>query len=102
MNKKIEEVSQKIVEEISPEKVILFGSYAWGSPTKDSDVDFFIVQKTKLPRRERQRDLRRKLFGSGIPMDLLIYTPEEMEDRIKIQDFFVEKIIKEGKLVYAK
>lgn len=99
---KIPEIREKIVKEINPEKIILFGSYAWGKPTNDSDVDLFIIQKSNEPRRARQVSLRKKLFGSGVPMDLLVYTQEELNYRLELEDFFFEKIIKEGKVIYAK
>ncbi|MDO8529155.1 MAG: nucleotidyltransferase domain-containing protein [bacterium] len=99
---RIPEIKEKIVREINPEKIVLFGSYAWGKPDKDSDVDFFIIQKSNLPRRQRQIELRKKLYGSGVPMDLLIYTPEELQYRLELEDFFFKKIIKEGKELYAK
>ncbi|EKE22232.1 MAG: DNA polymerase beta subunit [uncultured bacterium] len=99
---KISEIKEKIVQEINPEKIILFGSYAWGKPTDSSDVDLFIIQKSDEPRRQRQVDLRRKLWGSGVPMDLLVYTQEELDYRLELEDFFFEKIINEGKVIYAK
>jgi uncharacterized protein len=97
---KIPEIKEKIVREINPEKIILFGSYAWGEPTEDSDVDFLIIKKSDEPRRSRQISLRQKLFGSGVPMDLLIYTPEELEKRMSIRDVFIRKILRDGKLIY--
>ena len=99
---KIPEIREKIIREINPEKIILFGSYAWGMPTDDSDVDLFIIQKSNEPRRARQISLRKKLFGSNVPMDILVYTPEELNYRLELEDFFFEKIIKEGKVIYVK
>lgn len=99
---KIPEIREKIIKEINPEKIILFGSYAWGKPDENSDVDLFIVQNSKEPRRYRQTYLRRKLFGSGVPMDLLIYTPSEIESRLSIGDFFVKKILNQGKILYEQ
>lgn len=99
---KIPEIKEKIVREFQPEKIILFGSYAWGTPTDDSDVDLFIVKKSFEPRRKRQIELRKKLFGSGVPMDLLVYTPEELNYRLALEDFFFEKIVNKGKVIYAK
>ncbi len=97
---KILEIKEKIVKEFNPEKIILFGSYAWGNPTDDSDIDFFIIKKSELPRVERQMELRRKLWGSGIPMDLLVYTPEEVKKRLDIEDPFTEYVLKHGKVLY--
>lgn len=97
---KISEIKEKIVKEINPEKIILFGSYAWGQPTNDSDVDLLIIQKTDKPRRIRQIALRQKLFGNRVPMDIIIYTPEELGKRLSIRDVFVRKILRDGKILY--
>lgn len=100
--RRIPELKERIVEETKPERVILFGSYAWGQPDKDSDVDFLIIQKSDEPRRIRQINLRKKLFGSGVPMDFIIYTPTELENRLKIRDVFMRKILKDGKVLYER
>lgn len=100
---KIPEIREKIIKEINPEKIILFGSYAWGNPTNDSDVDLFIIKKSNQPRQDRQFDLRKKLSGSGVPMDLLVYTPEEVNESVnKYQNLFIEDIMKNGKNIYEK
>lgn len=98
---KIKRVVNKIVKEYNPEKIILFGSYVWGNPGPDSDLDLFIVKKSKKRRIDRERELRLKLFGNGFPaMDLLIYTPKEIEKRMMMEDFFVNDILNKGKLLY--
>ena len=100
---KIPELREKIVKELDPEKIILFGSYAWGTPNDDSDVDLFIVKSSDISRRERQTELRKKLFGSDIPMDLLVYTPEEINESInKTCNLFIEDIVRNGKIIYEK
>ena len=103
IEQKIKEITDKIVREYQPEKIILFGSWAWGTPHENSDVDMFIIKESEKKRWEREYDLRMKLIGNKFPpMDLLIYTPEEMERRIRIEDFFIQNILKNGKLVYAR
>lgn len=97
---KIPEIKEKIVREINPKKIILFGSYAWGKPTEDSDVDLFIIQESSESRLNRQAELRRKLWGSGVPMDLLVYTPEEVKKRLEIDDPFISYILNKGKVLY--
>lgn len=100
--KEMKSLVSKIVGKYSPEKVYLFGSYAWGKPTSDSDIDLFIVKNTLKTQRERRRELRSLLFGSGIPFDLFIYTPGEVNSRLKIGDFFIQDIISKGKILYEK
>lgn len=98
--KEIKEITRQIVKKYKPEKIILFGSFAWGKPTRDSDVDLFIVKKTKRSFHDRQLFLRRSLFGSGVPLDLLIFTPREIKKRLNLGDFFVRDIINKGETIY--
>lgn len=100
--KQIKSLVSKIAKKYSPERVYLFGSYAWGNPTVDSDVDLFIVKNTAKPQKKRRRELRGLLFGSGVPFDLFIYTPDEISNRLKIGDFFIEDIVNKGKILYDK
>lgn len=99
---KLKKVTDCIVREYSPEKIILFGSHAWGKPTKDSDIDLFVIKKTKKKRIAREVELRKKLLGNQFPaLDLLIYTPEEVKKRVEIEDFFINSILKEGRILYG-
>lgn len=103
ISEKIKNIAEKIVKEYQPEKIILFGSYAWGEPTEDSDVDLFIVKESAKQRIDRARELRMRLIGNKFPpIDLLIYTTEEMKKRVAIKDFFINDIIKKGKVLYEK
>ncbi|MFA6047919.1 MAG: nucleotidyltransferase domain-containing protein [Parcubacteria group bacterium] len=104
---KIPEIKERIVKEIDPEKIILFGSYAWGNPTEDSDVDLFVVKKSSEKRLERQRKLRKILFdsisGNFPAMDILVYTPEETEKSVnEHKNLFIEDILRHGKTIYTK
>jgi len=99
---KIKPLVSKIVDKYNPDKIYLFGSYAWGNPTIDSDVDLFIVKNTTESQRGRSRKLRNLLFGSGVPFDLFIYTPGEIKKRIDMGDFFINDIIKKGKILYER
>lgn len=95
-------VTNMIVQEYAPEKIVLFGSWVWGKPTVDSDVDLLIVKKSKKDRFSREFDLRTRLVGHGFPpMDLLIYTPAELKKRVTIGDFFILDILKRGKILYG-
>ncbi|MDP3772002.1 MAG: nucleotidyltransferase domain-containing protein [bacterium] len=101
--KKIQEVVDKIVREYQPEKIILFGSWAWGTPHEDSDVDLFIMKESEQKRIDRERELRKKLYGNRFPpLDLFMYTPAETARRLSMDDFFIKEIIEKGKVLYAK
>jgi len=102
IDKKVKQLTKRIVKEVSPEKVILFGSYAWGKPGNDSDLDLFVVQRTKESKRARQLKLRRLLLDFDMPADILSYTQEEIDHRLKIKDFFIRDIMNNGKIIYAK
>src|SRR4030042_5171193 len=101
IDEKIKEVVEKIVKEFEPEKVILFGSYAWGKPTADSDVDLFVVKETDNTR-ETARKIDGSIFPRPFPLDLVVYTPDQVERRKKINDFFIKDILDKGKVLYAR
>ncbi len=103
IEKKIREVADKIVADFQPEKIILFGSYAWGTPHEDSDVDLLVVKASLVPRREREYELRRILFPSPFAFDVLVYTPEELQKSIREnKNLFIEDIVRNGKVLYEK
>ena len=91
-------------EHYRSEAIILFGSFVWGNPNKDSDIDLFIIKQSQKSRIERQRELRLKLFGSDFPaMDILVYTPEEVGKSInEYKNLFIEDILRHGKVLYSK
>lgn len=99
--KEIRNVTRRIVEKYRPEKIILFGSFAWGRPTRDSDVDLFIIKKNKKSFLEEQRKVRRIINGE-IAADILIHTPLEVKKRLNLGDFFYRDIISKGKYLYEK
>ncbi len=98
---KIQEVTQKIVKEFQPEKIILFGSWAWGKPGPDSDVDLFIIKNTENTR-VLAREIDGALFPRLFPLDLIVYEPKQVEKRKKMGDFFINDILTKGKVLYAR
>lgn len=100
---KIQAIVGKIISEYQPEKIILFGSLAWGAPHEDSDVDLLVVKDSFMPRREREYELRRMLFPSPFAFDVLVYTPEELQRSInENRNLFIEDIVRNGKILYEK
>lgn len=109
----VEEIKNLIVERlkpIHPEKIILFGSFAYGNPSKDSDIDLYVVtkddfipesyaQKWEVAKKiyEALRDLRRML-----PMDLIVHTKVMHERFIELNSSFAREIIKRGVVFYAE
>lgn len=97
----IEELIKQIASVFNPQKIILFGSHAWGAPSKDSDFDLFIIMDSgELRHSKRAIDILSKCHPGTIPLDLLVRTPKEVEERLSIDDPFIKKIIKEGKVLY--
>lgn len=99
---KIQEVAERIAEKFGPEKIILFGSFAWGNPTEDSDVDLFIVKKTDSSTRDISREISGFIFPRPFPLDIIVYKPEQVERRKKTGDFFMQDILSKGKILYEK
>ncbi len=102
LDKRIQEVADKIVREFQPEKIILFGSYAWGNPGPDSDVDLFVVKETQDPSLKRIEALDRIFSRREFPMDFLVYTPAQVQKRMEIGDFFMEEIMSKGQILYER
>lgn len=102
MGQEIQNIVDKIISEFRPEKIILFGSHAWGKPNKDSDVDLLIVKDDPQKNtREMAIELERVLFDRPIALDLLVYKPEQLAKRLRLEDPFIKKIVTMGKILYA-
>ena len=99
--KEIDRITKKIVKVHKPEKVILFGSYAWGAPTKDSDLDFFIIKKTR-DAQKTAREIDGALFPREFPMDILVSTPQRVKQRLAMGDPFFNRILSKGKILYEQ
>ena len=94
-NLQIQLLAKKIKEKFNPQKIILFGSYAYGAPKKGSDLDLFIIMDTNIPVRKQAFLIRRELKES-IPIDVIVRTPQQVEERIKLGDFFIKQILQKG------
>lgn len=98
-NQQISKIINDAVKKIKPEKVILFGSYAYGNPNKDSDVDLLFIKNTKLSGLNRYRSVSRNIVRL-FPMDILIKTPLEIKKRLAMGDPFYNEIVSKGKVLY--
>ncbi|HBH13782.1 MAG TPA: nucleotidyltransferase domain-containing protein [Clostridiales bacterium] len=99
---KISEIVNKIVSGYNPEKIILFGSYATGNPNEDSDLDLFVIKDTDLPRPQRTVQVRKMIYGSMIPIDLIVYTPKEIDESKDNKFGFVYEVLNTGKILYER
>ena len=98
----IREMVRRIVERFSPEKVILFGSYARGAATPDSDVDLMVVMKCSGPPHEQAVAIRRILANLPVSKDIVVVTPEYFEEYHDIVGTVVWPAVREGRLLYDR
>ena len=95
----IREFSQRIGREFGAERVVLFGSYARGTVTEDSDVDLLVVCSFEGKSVDESVKIRMKLRPQ-FPVDLLVHTPEKVRQRMEMGDDFMREILEEGKVLY--
>lgn len=100
----LDNIVNRLRQDYDPEQIILFGSYAYGNPTEESDIDLLIVKDTSEPVlvrwvrvRKLVSDLRR-----GFAFSPIIVTPAELENRLGKGDPFFEEILRKGKKLYAR
>ena len=97
--REIMQLSQAIVNEFKPEKIILFGSYAYGNPQDDSDVDLLVILPYEGSCFRKTWEILNKLKPK-FAIDLLVRSPQEVEQRLAWNDFFMREIIEKGKVIY--
>ena len=104
INKKtIEEVKKRLVETYNPVAIYLFGSYAWGTPTEDSDLDLLIIiDKSDEKKYKRPLPGQRALFDLEISKDMIVLTKAEFDECSDNITTLCYKIKKEGTVIYAR
>ena len=100
-NELIQEIKNRIISGAHPEKIILFGSYAYGTPTKDSDVDLLVIMPSDEPMHSRVTRIRKLVRDIPIPKDIIVYTPQEVEKWKDASVAFITSIIRKGKVIYG-
>jgi len=96
---KIRELTSQIVRQFNPERIILFGSYAYGQPDNDSDVDMLVVLRFKGKPVRKAIEIRNSV-NAGLPLDLIVRTPEQVAERISQNDWFMREILERGRTLY--
>ena len=92
--------ARAVAERFHPEKIILFGSYAYGTPHVDSDVDILVVMPA---RNELDQSVRISLaIDPPFPLDIIVRTPKNMKWRLEEGDSFLREIVAKGKVLYEK
>ncbi|GAB4541911.1 MAG: hypothetical protein Fur002_11200 [Anaerolineales bacterium] len=102
VGKSLRPAIQKVVAELNPEKIILFGSYAYGVPNPHSDVDLLIIMKTRDALKDRSWAVSRLLLPRPFPVDILVKTPLEVKKALASGDFFLKEILTRGKILYER
>jgi len=94
---------KRLVAELKPEKIILFGSYAYGNPTPDSDVDLLIVMETRARPIDRYVTASNVLYPREFPVDIVVKTPREIQAEFKKKsNFFMREVLAKGKVIYER
>jgi len=100
----LKDIVGRLNKSYDPEKIILYGSYAYGNPTSDSDIDLLIIKDTAKRHVDRFVEVKKIIYqpGRSIPVSPLVYTPKEIEERLKMGDAFVAEILARGLVLYAR
>ncbi len=97
----IQNIVEQIIHKYKPSKIILFGSAAQGEYDQVNDLDFLIIKKdVPLYGIDRMRELD-GIIDRNIAADMLVYRPDEFEERIKLGDTFIKTILREGRVLYG-
>jgi predicted nucleotidyltransferase len=95
----IKRFANEVARRFKPVRIILFGSYAYGRPTPDSDVDLLVIMPCKGRSLDAALDVRRAV-DAGFPLDLIVRTPAEMRKRLSLGDFFLREVMDKGIVLY--
>jgi predicted nucleotidyltransferase len=96
------EIVRRIVVTLHPEKVILFGSYVYGTPSDDSDVDLLVILNSRARPVDRYLAVSRLLRPRPFPLDILVKTPEEITQALQKGDAFIREIMSQGRVLYER
>ena len=95
----IKEFCERVGKEFRPRRIILFGSYAYGKPTEDSDVDLLVVMPFQGNGMRKAVEIETKI-PPRFPLDLVVRSPRQMRSRLALHDFFLQEVVEKGKLLY--
>jgi predicted nucleotidyltransferase len=99
MMEEIESLGNRIAHEFQPDRIILFGSYAYGRPNQDSDVDLLVILPFVGKPVRKAIEIRSRV-NPKIPVELVVRTPQQVAERIANNDWFMQEILKKGRVLY--
>lgn len=99
----IKQIAKKIASKYKPDKIILFGSYAYGKPKRDSDIDLLIIKETKARHIDRAVKVREIIKDENrfVAIEPLVYSPREIRQRLEMEDDFIKNIMERGIVLYG-
>jgi predicted nucleotidyltransferase len=99
---RLPEVVQRLVMDLHPEKIILFGSHAYGQPGVDSDVDLLVVMETDERPSQRIAKVSALLSPRPFPVDIVVRTPDELARDLSRIDPFMHEVVEKGRILYER
>jgi len=97
--KEIRQLARDIARRFRPQRIVLFGSHAYGKPTPDSDVDLLIITSCKEDPLDKAAEIRMSI-RPAFPVDLLVRTPDKVRERLQMGDGFMQEILEKGRMLY--
>jgi predicted nucleotidyltransferase len=101
MNKDVQDLVQQIRDKFTPEKIILFGSHAYGEPDENSDVDILVIMNFEGSARHQAIEILQKV-DYHFSLDLIVRSMDQTQSRIKSGDFFLKDVVEKGKVLYDR
>ncbi|MBI3581061.1 MAG: nucleotidyltransferase domain-containing protein [Nitrospinae bacterium] len=98
----ISRMAGTIADRFHPEKIILFGSYAKGTPNKDSDVDLLVVMRVEGSKRAKAAEIDLELADRTVPLDVIVVTPDEIEKFGNDAGGYLYPALRDGKVLYER
>jgi predicted nucleotidyltransferase len=95
-------IVERLVPALNPHKIIVFGSYVYGVPTPDSDVDLLVILDTQARPVDRYLSVSRLLRPRPFPLDIVVKTPEEITRAIAHEEPFIVEILTQGRVLYER
>jgi HEPN domain-containing protein/predicted nucleotidyltransferase len=102
MLRTVKDITERLIEYYEPDRIILYGSYGTKKERKNSDIDLLIIKKTKKYLIERRIEAERILSDRLMPIDITIYTPEEVRYLFSVGSPFIEEVMEKGRLLYMR
>jgi predicted nucleotidyltransferase len=99
--KEIRAIAKRIAEKFDVEKIILFGSNAYGKPAVGSDVDLLLIMRTEKRRYELRYQIYSLITDIKAPVDIVIRKPEDVKSTLNNRDWFLQDIVSKGRVIYG-